>query len=110
MLRTVLFTALALVAIYAFYAALLASWSVARDSTLTTAPKFGRLLLVWLVPLVGAMSTLRAAAELSPESLPPRPTLVPLLPLLYVRAVRANSLADHDDLKALGTSGPSQHD
>jgi hypothetical protein len=110
MFRTVLLTVLVLAAIYAFYASLLASWSVVRDSTLTAVPRIGRLVLVWLVPLVGAMSTLRAAAELNPESLPPKRSLGPLMPLLYVRAVRANPLADQDDLKALGTSAPTHHD
>jgi hypothetical protein len=110
MLRTVLLTVLVLVAVYAFYAAVLASFSVVRDITLAIVPKMARLVFVWLVPLVGAMSTLRAAAELNPDSLPSRRSLVPLIPLLYVRAVRANPIADHGDLKALGTSTPSQHD
>jgi hypothetical protein len=49
--RTILFTVLVLIAAYALHAALLASWSLARDSTLSTVPRFGRMAFVWLVPL-----------------------------------------------------------
>jgi len=57
-------------AVIAFYLALLATWSLAHDETVSGAIRVARVVLVWFLPLIGPMFTLRSAAEVAPESLP----------------------------------------
>jgi hypothetical protein len=90
--------------LYVFYAALLTTWSIVRDDTLTLIGKAARVVIAWCLPLVGPLFLLRAAAEIAPRSLPPRAFLVPLLPLVYIRTRQPNDpyYAEHD---TLGVSG-----
>jgi hypothetical protein len=77
--------ALALMSVVYLYGAALASFCLLRDETLLTGPKLFRLLGVWMIPIIGAMLALRSAAEVSPQSLPGRWWLAPLVPLFRVR-------------------------
>jgi hypothetical protein len=56
--------------VIATYLATLATWSLAHDDTLAGPNRLARVVLAWLLPLVGPMFILRAAAELAPRSLP----------------------------------------
>ena len=58
------------VGVIAVYLALLATWSLSRDETLTRSGRVARVVLAWLVPVIGPMFLLKSAAELAPESLP----------------------------------------
>ncbi len=57
-------------AVIATYLALLATWSIAHDDTLSRPGKVGRVVLAWLLPIIGPVIQLMSAAELAPESLP----------------------------------------
>jgi len=74
-----------LVAALSFYLAMLATWSLAHDPTLTRTGRITRLLLVWLVPIAAPVAILRAAAELVPQSLPTPALLWPVRWLLKDR-------------------------
>jgi tellurite resistance protein TehA-like permease len=58
------------VSVIAAYLALLATWSLSHDETLTRSGRVARVVPAWLVPIIGPMFLLRSAAELAPESLP----------------------------------------
>jgi hypothetical protein len=98
---TFLVVALLLVTALAVYLALL-------DSTLPVGGRAMRIVAAWLLPIGGAVSILRASAELAPESLPPRALLRPLHWLLHVAPRRPNTLADEADVGAYGS--PGRHD
>jgi len=91
-----------LAASLAIYAAALASWSIAHDTTLAFPGRMARYFIVWLVPFLGAGWVLRSAADLAPDSLPPLRALRPLVPLFYISRVQYNALADRHDLAAYG--------
>ena len=67
------------------YAAALAIGCLRRDATLTASAKVVRAIFALVVPLVASLLIVRSAAEFSPESLPSRRWLSPLMPLLYMR-------------------------
>lgn len=67
------------------YAAALAISCLYRDATLTPSAKVLRALCALVVPLVASLLIVRSSAEFSPESLPSRRWLSPLMPLLYMR-------------------------
>jgi hypothetical protein len=69
----------------AFYLALLATWSIAHDPTLSRSGRITRLVIVWLAPIAAPVLILRAAAEFAPESLPVSFLLRPVRWLLRVR-------------------------
>ena len=74
-----------LVAALAFYLAMLATWSLARDTTLTRTGRITRILLAWLVPIAAPVAILRGAAELVPQTLPSPALLWPVRWLLSDR-------------------------
>ncbi len=102
--------ALSVLAVVWIYAAILSTWTLTRDETLTLAGKLVRMLLAWLLPLAGSVYVLRSAADVSPSSLPPRPFLIPLRPLMYVgprpRSDLASQQAD-DRLVGVSTRDPN---
>ena len=102
MLYIVLMVAALLAASLAIYAAALASWSIAHDTTLTFPGRVARYFAVWLLPFVGAGWVLRSAADLAPDSLPPPRVLRPLVPLFYISRVQYDALADRHDLATYG--------
>jgi hypothetical protein len=110
MLRTFALIILLLAVAVAIYAAALASWSLARDSTLTRVGRACRYVAVWGLPFIGAGWVLRSAADLAPESLPPHGLLRLLVPLFYISRVQYNALADRNDLKALGGGSGIRND
>ena len=69
----------------ALYLAVLATWSVAHDSTLGRTGRIARLVILWLGPIAAPIVILRAAAEFAPESLPAPALLWPVRWLLTVR-------------------------
>ena len=75
----------ATLAIVHAYAAALAISCLCRDATLGSSAKFVRALFALVVPLVASLLIVRSTAEFSPESLPSRRWLSPLMPLLYMR-------------------------
>jgi hypothetical protein len=105
---TFIIVALSIVAVLAVYLAILATWTVAHDLTLPVAGRALRIVAAWLIPIGGAVSILRASAELAPESLPPLALLQPLRWLLHVSPSRPNSLADEADVGAYGS--PARHE
>lgn len=102
MLDVLLLVVALLAALLAIYAAALASWSIAHDTTLTFQGRMTRYFIVWIVPFLGAGWVLRSAADLAPDSLPPLRALRPLVPLFYISRVQYNALADRHDLAAYG--------
>jgi hypothetical protein len=63
------------IGLFVAYRALLATYAVWRDFTLTGVQKVLRTVYVWLIPVVGPMLYLRSAAELAPNAVPSRPWL-----------------------------------
>jgi len=102
---TFIVLALSLVAALTAYLAILATWAATHDPTLPVAGRAIRIVAAWLLPIAGAVSILRAAAELAPESLPPQTLLRPLRWLLHVSPRRPNTLADETDVGAYGNPG-----
>jgi hypothetical protein len=76
---------IAVVAVLAFYLAMLATWSLAHDPTLTRTGRITRVMLAWLVPIAAPVAILRAAAELVPQALPRSALLWPVRWLLHDR-------------------------
>ena|ERR1700722_11661280 len=87
------------IALIAFYLALVATICIVRDRTLPRLTAISRLLVSWLVPLLGAILAIRVATEESPQNLPRRWWLWPLRPLL-VDAAPAPGFAEVTDMRA----------
>lgn len=83
--------------VIAVYLAMLATWALLRDPTISTAGRVARILMAWLLPIGGPVSILRSIAELSPESMPPRALTAPFSWLWFVSPRAPNALADEDD-------------
>ena len=99
----------ALIAAYYAYAAVLASVCLLRDETLFRLGRSVRLVGVWLFPFIGALFVLRAAAEVSPQSLPARPWLIPLVPLLRVSPNTGDAFPDgYDQVQRAERQQPGQ--
>ena len=75
----------AVIGLFVAYCALLATYAVWRDFTLTGAQKVLRTVYVWLVPVVGPMLYLRSTAELATDAVPSRRWLWPVRWLFYVK-------------------------
>lgn len=75
----------AVIGLFVAYCALLATYAVWRDFTLTGVQKSLRTVYVWLVPVVGPMLYLRSTAELAPNAVPSRRWLWPVRWLFYVK-------------------------
>jgi len=87
------------IALIAFYLALAATICVVRDRTLPRLTAISRLLVSWLVPLLGPILTIRVATEESIQNLPRRWWLWPLRSLL-VDAAPAPGFAEVTDMRA----------
>jgi hypothetical protein len=97
-----LLIALALVAALATYLAILATWTAVHDPTINSVGRVVRIVGAWLLPVGVAVSILRSAAELAPESLPSKHLLSPVRWLLRA-SERPNDLADdHDNYAGSG--------
>lgn len=75
----------AVIGLFVGYCALLATYAIWRDFTLTGVQKVLRTVYVWIVPVVGPMLYLRSAAELAPHAVPSRRWLWPVRWLFYVK-------------------------
>jgi len=71
------------------YGAAVAVGCVLRDGTLARVQKVLRIPIVLLIPFIASWFVIRSTAEFSPESLPSRRWLRPLMPLLHVRVAPA---------------------
>jgi hypothetical protein len=100
------------VSVIAAYLALLATWSLSHDETLTRSGRVARVVLAWLVPIIGPMFLLRSAAELAPESLPAPAFTWPVRWLWASgRPVRGDTGPDDSGFIALGyADGKEQSD
>lgn len=78
------------VGFFVAYCALLATYVLWRDLTLTGLQKVLRTVYVWLIPVVGPMLYLRSAAELAPEAVPSRHWLSPVRWLFYIKPSTAS--------------------
>jgi hypothetical protein len=105
---TLLVSALIAVAALACYLAILATWAIVHDPTISLIGRIVRILGAWLLPVAAAVSILRSAAELAPESLPSRRLLLPVGWLLRISPRRPNNLADETDNSMIGS--PGRHD
>ena len=86
----ILVCAVAVFAVIHAYAAVLAVGCLLRDTTLEAAAKAARIFAVVIVPVVESLFVLRSAADVSPEALPARRWLRPLMPLLRVKPHRSS--------------------
>ncbi len=94
---------------YYLYAAAVATYCLARDETLSPAGRCARLVGVFALPFIGALFALRATAEVSPQSLPPRRWLGPLVPLVRVRSHTGDAFpGGHDQVQRAEMSQPGQ--
>ncbi len=95
--------ALVVVAALAVYLAILATWTLVHDPTITAVGRVARVMGAWLLPVGVAVSILRSASEFAPESLPSRQLLLPVRWLLRTSTQRPNPLADdHDNFVGSG--------
>lgn len=78
------------VGLFVAYCAILATYVLWRDLTLTGPQKILRTVYVWLIPVVGPMLYLRSAAELAPEAVPSRHWLLPVRWLFYIKPSTAS--------------------
>ena len=99
----------ALVIIHA-YAAALAITCLSRDYTLAASAKVVRAFLALAVPLVASLMIVRSAAEFSPESLPSRRWLIPLMPLLYTREKQFSGRSIDEVVEAGNLNDPHHAD
>ena len=74
------------IGLFVAYCALVATYVVWRDFTLTGVQKVQRTVYVWLVPMVGPMPYLRSTAELAPNAVPSRRWLWPVRWVFYVKS------------------------
>lgn len=95
------------IALFATYLAVMTTFALVRDDTLSSVGRLARIVLAWLVPFVAPLFMLRSIAEVSPKALPPASLLRPARWLLKVRARKGNDLAAHDDSP---DSWPGGHD
>ena len=98
-----------LIIAYYLYAAVLATYCLLRDDTLSPLGRSTRLIGVWLFPFIGAMFTLRSTAEVSTQSLPARPWLIPLVPLVRVSPHTGDAFPDgYDQVQRAESVQPGQ--
>ena len=101
--------AAALIIAYYLYAAVLATYCLVRDDTLSSLGRCVRIVGVWLFPFIGALFTLRSTAEVSPRSLPARRWLIPLVPLVHVSPHTGDAFpGGYDQVERAEMSQPGQ--
>ena len=99
----------ALIAAYYLYAAVVASACLFRDYTLTFIGRLVRLIGVWFIPFIGALFVLRSAAEFSPQTLPARRWLIPLVPLAWVNPSSGDAFPEgYDQVQRAERQQPGQ--
>lgn len=89
----------------------LAVITLVRDECLTGMQCLAWCALTLFIPVLGAVLTLRNAAELNPDALPSRWFLMPALPLLHVAAAPAGIQARDDlGIGIYGSDAMGRHD
>ena len=90
-----------------FWLALVASISLFRDPSLEPSQKFGQLLLVWFIPLLGAWIVLHLINEHSPESIPTKMIPWPVHRVILGRPLPV--VSDKDFNEEMGIDLASSH-